>query len=95
MKVRAAGAEGWVNQKYLIPIIDTTAHPRARIVGVAPQVLRVHAEPQNNSSTVDRLSEAAEVDLLDTHDSDGIHWQHIQIDTTNGWVDSQYIQPIQ
>jgi hypothetical protein len=93
--VQAGELRGWMNQRYLAHVSDSDAAvSRARVIGVAPDPLRVRSEPGSQSQIIDRLSEGSEVILLDLRENDGIRWQHIEIDQTNGWVDASYLAQI-
>lgn len=86
---------GWINQRYLASITPEDQEvARARVVGVAPEALRVRAAPDLSAEIVDRLSEGAELTLLEERDVDGRRWQYVQVDQTEGWVDASYLAPL-
>lgn len=96
IRIRAQDAEGWVNQRYIIPVeaYVPDSHTRARVTGVAPDTLRVRAEPNQSADILGRLSEGSEVAMLEWQSQEGTEWWLVEVDDLKGWASASYLQQL-
>jgi uncharacterized protein YraI len=96
IQVRAQGREGWVNQRYIIPAeaYQPDSRPRARVVGVSPDTLRIRANPSLEATVRGRISEGAEVAVIEVRNAEDGSWWRIAIDDLEGWASGVYLQTL-
>lgn len=96
VRVRAQGREGWVNQRFVTPADEyqIDPRPRARVVGVSPDNLLIRDNPSKDARVRGRISEGAEVTVIEVRDVGGNSWWRVVIDDLEGWANGAYLQTL-
>lgn len=94
VRVRAQGREGWMNQRYVTPADEyqPDPRPRARVVGVFPDNLLIRENPGRDARVRGRISEGAEVAVIEVREEGGDSWWRVSIDDLEGWANGAYLQ---